>query len=164
MDVVTMKLVERTTILPLDLVVLINSFLSEKLIDKNFHFAITLWFENNEECVFRFGHISYWNTSRVTNMKRTFTDRRDFNEDVSHWNVGRVTDMSGMFCRATEFNGDIGCWDVSSVTSMRGMFNEATQFNGDIDHWNVSSVTNMSGMFCRATEFNRDIGHWNSRI
>jgi hypothetical protein len=68
MDCVTMVLVERETGLPLDLVVLINSFLYERLTDENFKQAIALWFENKEECKFRFGHISDWNTSRVTNM------------------------------------------------------------------------------------------------
>jgi hypothetical protein len=61
MDCVTMKLVERSTILPLDLVVLINSFLSERLTDENFKQVIALWFENQEECKSRFGHISDWN-------------------------------------------------------------------------------------------------------
>ena len=50
MDCVTMVLVERGTGLPLDLVVLINSFLSEILTDDNFKQAIALWFENEEEC------------------------------------------------------------------------------------------------------------------
>jgi hypothetical protein len=62
-------LVEKRTVLPLDLVVLINSFLYERLTDENFHEAIALWFENEEECRWRFGHISDWNTSRVTNME-----------------------------------------------------------------------------------------------
>jgi hypothetical protein len=74
-----MKLVERSTVLPLDLVVLINSFLYERLTDENFQQAIALWFENKEECQFRFGHISDWNTSRVTNMAYAFYDRRGFN-------------------------------------------------------------------------------------
>jgi hypothetical protein len=52
-----MKLVERETGLPLDLVVLINNFLYERLTDENFHDAIDLWFENQEQCRFRFGHI-----------------------------------------------------------------------------------------------------------
>jgi hypothetical protein len=46
MDPVTMVLVERETGLPLDLVVLINSFLYERLTDENFKQAIALWFEN----------------------------------------------------------------------------------------------------------------------
>jgi hypothetical protein len=46
MDCVTMKLVERSTVLPLDLVVLINNFLYERLTDENFREAIRLWFGN----------------------------------------------------------------------------------------------------------------------
>jgi hypothetical protein len=45
-------------------VVLINSFLYERLTDENFKQAIALWFENEEECKFRFGHISDWNASQ----------------------------------------------------------------------------------------------------
>jgi surface protein len=93
MDCVTMKLVERETGLPLDLVVLINSFLYERLTDENFKQAIALWFEKKEECKFRFGHISDWKTSRVTNMKTAFYGRSNFNEDIGRWNVGRVTNM-----------------------------------------------------------------------
>jgi hypothetical protein len=50
MDCETMKLVERSTVLPLDLVVLINSFLYESLTDENFQQAIDLWFWDQEEC------------------------------------------------------------------------------------------------------------------
>jgi surface protein len=78
-------------------VVLINSFLYERLTDENFKQAIALWFENKEQCKFRFGHISDWNTSRVTNMEMAFYFRRDFNEDIGQWNVSNVTDMRGMF-------------------------------------------------------------------
>jgi surface protein len=92
-----MKLVERSTILPLDLVVLINSFLYERLTDENFKQAIALWFENKEECKFRFGHISDWNTSRVTNMEGAFYNRSNFNENIGQWDVSNVTNMRAMF-------------------------------------------------------------------
>jgi hypothetical protein len=108
MDCVTMVLVERETGLPLDLVVLINSFLYERLTDKNFKQAIALWFENKEECQFQFGHISHWNTSRVTNMEMAFYNRSEFNENISQWNVSQVMEMEWMFASASQFNGDIG--------------------------------------------------------
>jgi surface protein len=158
--IVTMVLVERETRLPLDLVVLINSFLYERLTDENFKQAIDLWFENKEECKWRFGHISNWNTSRVTNMERAFCERIDFNEDIRRWNVGRVTNMRFMFCFASHFNRDIGQWDVSSVTNMGGMFSETCQFNGEIGQWDVGSVADMSDMFSGAKQFNGDIGQW----
>jgi surface protein len=148
-----MKLVERETGLPLDLVVLINSFLYERLTDENFKQAIHLWFENKEECKFRFGHISDWNTSRVTNMEMAFYNRSSFNEDIGRWNVGRVTNMRFMFHGASRFSQDIGQWDVSSVTDMGWMFYKASQFKQDIGQWNVSSVTNMGWMFDGAASY-----------
>jgi hypothetical protein len=66
----------------------------------------------------KYGHISKWNTSLVTNMKELFKMKRDFNDDISKWDVSSVTNMSWMFHR-TPFNGDISGWDVSSVTDMR---------------------------------------------
>jgi surface protein len=124
MDCVTMVLVARETGLPLDLVVFINSFLYERLTDANFKQAIALWFAKKEECKFRFGHISDWNTSRVTNMEKAFSYRRDFNEDIGRWNVGSVMNMGWMFSFASQFNQDIGKWDVSNVTNMGDMFME----------------------------------------
>jgi surface protein len=148
-----MKLVERETVLPLDLVVLINSFLYERLTDENFQQAIALWFENKEECKFRFGHISDWNTSRVTNMEEAFYDKRYFNEEIGRWNVGRVTDTREMFAYAYRFNQEIGQWDVSNVTNMGSMFSEATQFNQDIGQWNVGIVTDLRNMFRGAVSY-----------
>jgi surface protein len=134
-----MVLVERSTVLPPDLVVLINSFLYERLTDENFKQAIALWFENKEECQFRFGHISDWKTSRVTNMEKAFYDRRDFNEDIGRWNVSNVTNMREMFARASHFNQDIGQWNVSSVTDMGWMFDGAASYRGVRWGWEVGS-------------------------
>jgi surface protein len=153
MDCVTMILVERSTVLPLDLVVLINSFLYERLTDENFKQAIALWFENKEECKLRFGHISDWNTSRVTNMEEAFYGRNDFNEDITRWNVENVTNMGSMFSSTSQFNQDIGQWNVSNVTDMWGMFYRASQFDQDIGQWNVSNVTDMRGMFFGAASY-----------
>ena len=135
-----MVLVERGTRLPLDLVVLISSFLYEKLTDENFKQAIALWFENEEECKWRFGPMSLWNTSRVTNMERAFYEKICFNEDISRWNVGRVTKMGFMFYEAHDFNQDIGRWDMGRVTNMESMFARASRFNQDIGRWDVGGA------------------------
>jgi surface protein len=147
MDCVTMVLVEKETGLPLDLVVLINNFLYEKLTDENFKQAIALWFDNEDKCKWRFGHISDWNTSRVTIMHCAFYKKANFNEDISRWNVGNVTDMSSMFVNANEFNGNLSKWDVKNVTSMRAMFDGARKFNRDLSGWDVCHVTNMRSLF-----------------
>jgi hypothetical protein len=107
MDCVTMVLIERGTGIPLDLVILINSFLPEVLTDEIFSQVIALWFEDEEECTWRFGHISDWNTSRITNMSCSFQNKWGFNEDISRWDVRNVMSMRNMFRGATAFNGDL---------------------------------------------------------
>jgi surface protein len=160
MDSVTMVLIERKSRIPLDVLVFIKSFLYEKLTDENFKQAISLWFGNEEECRFWFGHISSWNTTRVTNMEYIFYLRDTFNEDISRWNVQNVQKMGYMFYQATQFNGDLSSWDVSSVTDMYSMFHGAKEFNGDISQWDVSKVTDMSFLVYGALEFNRDLSQW----
>jgi surface protein len=166
MDVVEMVLMERATGIPLDLIILIRSFLYEKLTDENFFDAVRLWFGDKKKCRLKFGHISSWNTSRVTNMEMAFSGRRRFDEDLSRWNVSNVTSMNYMFDGATQFNGDLSRWDVSRVTDMSSMFRGATQFNGDISQWDVRNVQNMEQMFYGASHFDSDhIGRlemWNT--
>jgi surface protein len=161
MDFVTIKLIERDTCLPLDLVIMINSFLYEILIDDNFREALEIWvYGEKEECLLRFGHISYWDTSRVTDMSGIFLHHHHFNDDISRWNVSHVKNMCSMFYHAREFNGDISRWDVSNVTGMAGMFDGASNFNGDLSRWNVGKVKDMNQMFQRAIQFNGDISQW----
>jgi surface protein len=163
MDVVEMVLMERATGIPLDLIILIRSFVYEKLTDDNFFAAVRLWFGDEEKCRLKFGHISDWNTSRVTNMERAFSERAWFDEDLSQWNVSSVKNMSYMFVGASRFNGALSQWNVANVTDMSCMFTRASEFNEDLSRWNVSRVTNMSYMFKGAAQFNGDISQWDVR-
>ena len=113
--------------------------------DDDIQKAVNAWCDDPVTAEVKYGHISKWNTSLVTNMNDLFKYKREFNDDISKWDVRSVTDMRYMFYN-TPFTGDISGWDVSSVTNMEYMFQEST-FNGDISGWNVSSVTNMSSMF-----------------
>ena len=126
--------------------------------DNDIKKAVNEWCEDHVSAAEKYGNISEWNTSLVTNMKELFKHKRDFNDDISKWDVSSVTSMWGMF-KYSPFNGDISGWNVSSVTNMGAMF-FFTSFDGDISGWNVSSVTNMRSMFCR-TPFNGDISGWN---
>jgi surface protein len=141
-----------------------ENIFSEEITDENFHDIVDLWFENEKECRCRFGHISVWDTSRVTNMRRAFCIRENFNEDISSWDVSHVTNMSGMFHGASQFNGDLSRWDVSNVTNMNLMFFDASQFNGDLIKWDVSNVKEMHCMFFGAIQFDGDLSHWDFNL
>jgi surface protein len=154
-----MVLIERYTGIPLDLVVLINSFLPEIITDDNFKQVIAMWFGNEEQCKQRFGHIKDWVTSRVTNMSGLFY-QKNVNEDLSRWDVSHVTEMRSMFRGASQFNRDIGQWNVRNVTDMCFMFSGANRFNQDLGRWDVCNVTDMRFMFYEASQFNQDLGRW----
>ena len=130
------------------------------LTDSNFHDAIALWFDAEENATAIYGHISDWNTSAVTNMSYAFQDRTGFNEDISEWDTSFVINMMRMFSGATSFNQPIGDWNVSSVTNIRGIFNSATSFNQALGNWDVSSVTDMREVFMSNSAFNQPIGTW----
>ena len=92
----------------------------------NIRWALQCWLEDKEEATKRFGHISDWDVSEVTNFEKLFNGAKDFNEDLSRWDVSKVTDMAGMFIGASSFNSDLSKWDTSKCTNMLYMFNGAT--------------------------------------
>ena len=104
--------------------------------------------------------ISFWDTSRVTNMWGMFAGTHAFNQYIGDWDTSNVTNMASMFYGASSFNQDIGNWDTSSVINMHYMFASTTIFNQDIGNWDTSSVTDMTSMFESAISFNQDIGNW----
>ena len=94
--------------------------------------AVKLWLTNESTAKTKYGHISLWDTSNVTDMSGMFINAYNFNKNIRGWDTSNVTDMSCMFWGANEFNQDIGNWDTSKVTGMRGMFDNANNFNQDI--------------------------------
>ena len=107
--------------------------------------AVNEWCAGPVAATVEYGHISKWNTSMVTNMKKLFESKSNFNDDISKWNVSNVTNMGFMF-RGTPFDGDISGWDVSSVTNMSSMFRNSP-FNGDISRWSIQSNSDTHGIF-----------------
>ncbi len=103
--------------------------------------AVTAWIDNPTTAEAKYGHISGWDTSEVTDMHYMFHNAKAFNEDIGAWDTSSVTDMGGMFYNANAFNQDIGTWDTSSVTDMHYMFAGASVFDQDLSGWDVSSVT-----------------------
>ncbi len=69
MDTIEMKLIERETCLPLDIIRYINEYVKyQQLNNDNIKEAVELWIRDKEECLILYGHISYWNTSQITVM------------------------------------------------------------------------------------------------
>ena len=118
----------------------------EQLNDTNFKYAATLWVLNEPLCRFKYGHISNWNTEKVTDMSTAFHNRNDFNEDLSEWNVSNVKNMKFMFYSTGKFTSDLSSWNVSNVTNMSFMFGNARNFTSDLSNWNVGNVGNVKNM------------------
>jgi len=152
-----------------------------KRTDTDIQDAVRLWLEDQATAEARYGHISRWDTSAITNMSDLFNafvhgkeddegELRDdnpifnFNEDLSGWITSSVNTMQNMFRAAHSFDCDLSAWDTSSVTSMSFMFSGAHSFNcggGDLGLWNTAAVDSMMMMFDDARSFRCDISRWN---
>ena len=102
--------------------------------------AVTAWCSDAVAAFSTYGHISSWDTTRVTDMSYLFSDDAEggycstystFNEDLSGWDTSQVTNMERMFYGASSFNQDLSSFDTSRVTSMYLMFYGASSFNQD---------------------------------
>jgi hypothetical protein len=139
--------------------------------------AADLWYSDPVAAEKKYGHISKWDTSRVTNMSYLFGKFKSFNEDISQWNVSNVFIMAGMFLGACSFNQPINtkivkrpdgttytAWDVSNVINMERMFETTfegySSFNQPLNDWDVSKVENMKYMFYGASSFNQPLCDW----
>ena len=131
---------------------------ANKFNNKTLRIAVNEWLEDEEKAKGKYGHISNWDTSEVTDMSQLFLDAFEFNEPLNDWDVSGVKNMDYMFYKADSFNQPIDKWDVSSVSNMSYMFAHTT-YNQPIGKWDVSSITNMKGMFAN-TIYNQDIGNW----
>ncbi len=109
----------------------------------------------------KYGEISNWDVSKVTDMKEMFYKAHSFNQPLNNWNVSNVTNMKGMFLGTSSFNQPLNNWDVSNVTDMNCMFYDAVSFNQPLNNWDVSNVTDMKDMFYNAHSFNQPLNNWN---
>ena len=81
--------------------------------------AVKLWLTNESKAIIKYGHISLWDTSNVTNISCMFYWVKDFNQDISRWDTSNVINMTNMFYNSNNFNKDyIINWDNSNVTNM----------------------------------------------
>lgn len=80
--------------------------------DSNIRTAVDMWCSwwGREKCFNRYGHISMWNVSDVTNMESLFERKYKFNDDIGGWDVRNVGNMWRMFHNARNFNQDLSGW------------------------------------------------------
>lgn len=95
-----------------------------------------------------YGHISFWDTSRVYDMSyafdKFFTEkdgkhRSIFNLPIDSWDTSNVTTMKGMFAHCTEFNQPLQKWKVNNVQDIKGMFEGCTSFKQEL-HWHLPNI------------------------
>ena len=56
--------------------------------------AVKIWLTNESTEITKYGHISLWDTSNVTNMACMFLGASNFNKDyISNWDTSNVTNM-----------------------------------------------------------------------
>ena len=67
--------------------------------NSNIHDAVNLWIADAVEAEEKYGHISVWNVSQVTDMSHLFKEKSSFNDDISGWDVSNVVDMTDVFPR-----------------------------------------------------------------
>ena len=130
--------------------------------DEDIRRAVARWIKDPIEAESRYGHISAWDVSRVTDMSQLFIDKVRFNEDLSLWDTGNVTDMNEMFAGAYSFTSDLSRWDTRNVINMKYMFQGASSFTSDLSRWNTGKVKDMSQMFAGASSFTSDLSRWNT--
>ena len=115
--------------------------------------AVNIWCNNREEAILKYGHISFWNTIKITNMQSIFQKKFYFIDDISDWNTSNVYNMAQMFSYTYNFNQPLNYWNTSNVTNMSYMFCNSTKFNQPLDNWDTSNVFTMYGMFYSTENF-----------
>lgn len=139
----------------------VSSFLVERLvINEDIRDAVDLWCNSQNLAILRYGHISFWDTSRMTNMAALFASKKEFCEDIEQWDVSNVQIMSFMFSHAEKFNRPLNRWNVSKVTHMVGMFQYAVSFNQPLKKWKPQRLVNADQLFFCAFAFDRSLASW----
>jgi surface protein len=118
---------------PVEMQSIIKSYLYAR-IDSNdmIREAVKLWCSGRESTLIRYGHISYWDTRKVTDMSDLFRNQESFNDNINNWDVSNVTTMSNMFFRKS-YNQPLDRWNVGIGTNIFCMFGRASSFNDGID-------------------------------
>ena len=93
---------------------------------------------------------SNWDTSKVTDMSKMFSNSKLEELDISNWDTSDVTNMSEMFKGCVSLTTlHISNWDTHNVTNMAEMFNYCYNLKIlDLSrYWDTHNVTDMNSMF-----------------
>ena len=143
--------------------------------------VVAEWNDDSRKAFIKYGHISFWNVSKVRNMDYMF-EYTTIQEPLNYWNVSNVVSMNSVFYKS-EYNMSLDKWNVSNVVEMKFMFSHS-KYNQPLNTWDVSNVDDMSYMFYNSiynhpldkwdtsnvynitrmfesSEFNQDISNWN---
>ena len=107
------------------------------LTDENFHTAI-------ENCL---------TMNKGQHRKNGACEALHYGERIGDWDVGKVSNFRRAFMNRAEFNADLSRWNTSSAKSFDGMFENAVAFNGDVSKWKSKSATTKDEMFRNAVAF-----------
>ena len=59
--------------------------------------AVDDWCKNRHSAMNKYGHISIWDTSLITDMSFLFNYKKEFNDDISKWDVSNVKNIVTCF-------------------------------------------------------------------
>jgi hypothetical protein len=123
---------------------------------KELQAAVNQWHANPAAAEAEHGHISGWDTSRVTDVTYLFSSKFSFNQPLN-WDTSRVTNMGATSNRASNFNKPL-VWDTSKVTDMLATFQGTSNFNKPL-YWDTSKVTTMQNTFraIGSSDFNQPL-------
>jgi len=117
-----------------------------KFNNKTIRVAVKEWLYDEIKAESKYGHISDWDTSNVTDMSSLFLNAESFNQPIDNWDVSNVNNMVSMFENCKCFNQPIGKWNIEifhideneediDVLCLSKMFYNAESFNQPLDEW-----------------------------
>jgi hypothetical protein len=125
--------------------------------------AVGDWHSDDESmlCYNKWGNISEWNTTGVTNIDELFSRSQIDLVDLSQWDTSNMVSMADTFRSYSGNPKSVAAWDVGSVTNFSGMFRDSG-LDTDLSSWNTSSAEDMSYMFAFTENFNSDLSTWST--
>ena len=116
--------------LPIELINIIKDFIIYKpKTNIELRNSVDIWCYCNDIALKKYGHISNWDISLITNTSRLFMNKHKFNDNIQYWNVSNVTNMKSMFESALKFNQSLNNWNLKKLKNKDRIFYNTPFFN-----------------------------------